>query len=158
MKKPLINVEDIKEQTLKFVEEFPNTKFEDKFAELIIAETMRQVNKNLSGEDQQLRRHAQSNYSVRCNQDPSYKEKVSFLEFYENYLVEHRKQLDKRKQSNISTQRFTGARTAPSLFEKIEKDSKFNFDLKNRLNDDTGDLTMSNRTGKGNIRGPRRGS
>jgi hypothetical protein len=66
-----------------------------------------------------------------------------------------------RPEEEAYLKRWRGSKSAPSLWEKMDKDAKFNSHLRSRIQvDDDGyvlnEVTMSNRTSIGKTRGPRK--
>jgi hypothetical protein len=66
-----------------------------------------------------------------------------------------------RPEEEAYLKRWKGSKSAPSLWEKIDKDVKFNSQLRGRIEyDEDGyplnEVTMSNRNSIGKTRGPRK--
>jgi len=66
-----------------------------------------------------------------------------------------------RPEEEVYLKRWRGTKSAPSLWEKMDKDAKFDAHLRGRIEyDDTGhplnEVTMSNRNSIGKTRGPRK--
>jgi hypothetical protein len=66
-----------------------------------------------------------------------------------------------RPEEEAYLKRWQGTKSAPSLWEKMDKDAKFNSQLRSRIEyDEDGyplnEVTMSNRNSIGKTRGPRK--
>lgn len=102
----------------------------------------------------------QSEYQKLCNKDPDYRNRVSFKEYRALNDSDRKSRIENSKKLEG---RWSNARVAPSLWEKMDKDLVYDKHLKTRLcvEDKDGDLlyrdmSLSNRVSTKGPRGPKR--
>jgi hypothetical protein len=98
-------------------------------------------------------------YQKICNKDPDYKYRVSFKEYR---ALNDPNRISRIEESQSTEKTWNKARSAPSIWEKLDKDPVYAKHLRDRVyhedskgNIEYGDMTLSNRLSTKGARGPK---